>query len=181
MNRSTETTTRRETSAARPPQETAEAEIRGLIADWSRALEAKDVTQMMANYSPDVVLFDAIPPYKTIGVENVRKAWEGCFPYFPEKFRSEHRDLTIHVDGDLAVVHGLHHFAPTPADHPCGATWSRITVVYRRIEGQWKVVHEHVSIPFNPITQQAFYIPNPDVIEVPSYENAGGPSKETNE
>lgn len=30
------------------------------------------------------------------------------------------------IAADAAVVHGLHHFVPEPADHPCGATWMRV-------------------------------------------------------
>ncbi|MCB1050277.1 MAG: hypothetical protein KDC71_06705 [Acidobacteria bacterium] len=56
--------------------------IRGLIADWSRALEAKNTGHLLANYLPDVVLYDAIPPYKSVGVEAIRQIWEACMPSF---------------------------------------------------------------------------------------------------
>ena len=79
-------------------------------------------------------------------------------PYFPGRFRSEHKDLTVHVDGDLAVVHGLHHFVPEPADHPCGMTWMRITICLHRVDNAWNVLHEHVSVPFDPMTGQASLI-----------------------
>jgi uncharacterized protein (TIGR02246 family) len=147
-----------------------EADIRRLIAAWSRALEAKDVDGLTSDYAPDAVLFDAIPPYKTVGADNIRNVWDNCLPYFPDTFKSEHRDITVHVDGDIALVHCLHHFVPTPADHPCGMTWMRVTACYRRLEGQWKVVHEHVSLPFNPMNNQAWLIANPDVLDMPSYD-----------
>lgn len=150
-----------------------EAEIRRLIAAWSAALEAKDVEALTADYLPDTVLYDAIPPYKTVGKAAIREAWANCLPYFPETFKSEHRDITIHVSGDIALVHGLHHFVPTPADDPSGQTWMRISVCYRRIDGKWKVVHEHISVPFNPMNNQVWNIKNPDVIDMPDY---GSPS-----
>lgn len=146
-----------------------EAEIRRLIAAWSSALEAKDVDALTADYLPDSVLYDTIPPYKTVGKEAIRAVWANCLPYFPEKFKSEHRDLTIHVAGDVALVFGLHHFVPTPADHPCGQTWMRISVGFRRCDGKWKVVHEHVSVPFNPMNNHAWFITNPDVADMPDY------------
>ena len=146
-----------------------EAEIRSMMKSWSTALEAKDVAGLMADYAPDALLFDAIPPYKTAGADNIRQVWENCFPYFPETFKSEHRDVVIHVDGDTAFMHGLHHFIPTPADHPSGQTWLRVTVGYRRIDGQWKVVHEHWSIPFNPMNGKAWYVKTPDELSMPDY------------
>jgi uncharacterized protein (TIGR02246 family) len=146
-----------------------EADIRALIAEWSRALEAKDVAKMTENYVPDALLYDAIPPYKTVGVEAIRQAWNACFPFFPEKFKSEHRDLVVHVAGDVALVYGLHHFVPEPAGDPIGENWLRMTVGYRRIDGQWKVVHEHISTPFNPMTSQAWMITDPNRLDAPDY------------
>ncbi len=146
-----------------------EAEIRSMIADWSAALEAKDADGLTAHYLPDTVLFDAIPPYKIIGKDAIREVWVNCLPYFPEQFRSEHRDITVHVSGDVALVHCLHHFVPTPADDPSGQTWMRVTAGYRRIDGKWKVVHEHISVPFNPMNKQVWYITDPDVADMPDY------------
>lgn len=150
-----------------------EADIRRLIAAWSQALEAKNADGLTSAYAPDALLFDAIPPYKTVGADNIRTVWENCLPCFPDEFTSEHRDLVVHVDGDIALVHGLHHFVTTPADHPCGQTWMRVTVCYRRIDGRWKVVHEHVSIPFNPMNGQAWQITDPDALDMPAYGDAG--------
>lgn len=151
-----------------------EAAIRRLLARWSAAVEAKDLDSIVADYSDDAVLFDAIPPYKVVGKAAIRQAWANCLPYFPEKFTSEHREVVIHVSGDAAIMHGIHHFIPIPADHPSGQTWMRVTVGYVRIDGQWKSVHDHVSIPFNPMTNQAWTIRDPDTMDAPDYGAAGG-------
>lgn len=146
-----------------------EQAIRQMMAEWSRAVETKDVDAIVADYTPETVQYDAIPPYKTVGPEGIRKSWEGCLPHFPDSFRSEHRDVVVHVLGDTAFAYGMHHFAPTPADHPCGMTWMRVTLGFRRIDGAWKVVHEHVSIPFNPMDNTAWMIRDPDVLDAPDY------------
>lgn len=135
-----------------------EAEIRALIADWSRAIEAKDAAAAVAAYTPETVLYDAIPPHRTVGADAVRRLWEQIFPHFPQKFRSEHRDLVVEVDGDVAFVHGMHHFVPEPPDHPCGATWMRVTACFRRHPEGWRIAHEHVSLPFDPMTGRASFI-----------------------
>ena len=135
-----------------------EAAIRELIENWSRAVEAKDPKAIVAAYTPQTVLYDAIPPHRTVGGDAIATLWANCFPYFPDKFRSEHKDLEIEVSGDIAFVHGLHHFVPEPADHPCGSTWMRVTACYKRINGQWRVAHEHVSVPFDPMTGKASFI-----------------------
>lgn len=151
-----------------------EAAIRQIIHAWSTALEAKDVEGLVADYADDAVLFDAIPPYKTVGKEAIRQVWANCLPYFPERFKSEHRDIVIHVSGDTAIMHGMHHFIPEPAEHPSGDTWMRVTIGYRRIAGKWKSVHDHISIPFNPMNNQAWKIPDPDKVDMPDYGGACG-------
>lgn len=147
--------------------------IRQLMQDWSNALEAKDVQGLTRNYLPDALLFDAIPPYKTQGVEAIRQAWEHCLPCFPEQFRSEHRDVDIQVGGDTAFASCLHRFVTEPADHPAGQSWMRVTLGYRRVDGQWKVAHEHVSMPFNPMNNQVWQIKDPDNLnDMPDYSQA---------
>lgn len=148
-----------------------ESKIRELISEWSRAVEARDAKSMMKHYLPDAVLYDAIPPYKTEGRELIQAAWENCFPCFPEEFRSEHRDLKVQVSGDLALVHGLYKFV-TPQDHPCSQSWMRVTVGYRKVHGEWKVSHEHISMPFNPLNDQVWPIKDPAELSQPDYSQA---------
>lgn len=146
-----------------------EQQIRALIAEWARCLEAKDVAAMMTHYAEDALLFDCCPPYKTQSRAAIAEVWEKSLPYFPEKFRSEHRDLQVHVEGNCAFVHGLHRFVPEPADHPCGQSWMRVTLGYRKSCGQWKVTHEHISMPYNPMTGQMWNIKDPELLDMPDY------------
>lgn len=145
-------------------QKNDEIEIRALIKKWARAVESKDPGAIVESYTDETVLYDAIPPYRTVGAAAIKEIWQQMFPHFPDKFRSEHDDLQVHVDGDVAFVYGMHHFVPEPADHPCGTTWMRITACLQRTDGQWQVVHEHVSVPFDPQTGQAALIPSTQTI-----------------
>lgn len=135
-----------------------EAEIRALVGAWSKALEAKDLDGLTAGYASDVLVFAVQPPYQASGVEAYRAVWKACLPFFPAEFKSEHRDLKITVSGDLAFAHCLHHIEPVGEGHPAGQTWVRVTVCYRRIDGRWRVVHEHVSIPFDPVSGRSVFI-----------------------
>jgi PhnB protein len=123
-----------------------EAAIRNLIANWSRAVERKDAEAIVEAYTPGAVLYDVTLP--VVGKDAIKALWERCFPFFPDRFRSQHQDLSVVVDADLAVVYGLHRFVPEQADHPCGQFQSRVTAVFQRIEGEWRLIHEHASIPF---------------------------------
>lgn len=118
---------------------------------------------MTADYAPDVLFYDVKPPHAVSGVGALRANWQACLPHFPARFRTEHRDWTIAVEGDLAFAYGLHRVVPEDEpDHPAGATWIRVTVCYRRVEGRWRVVHEHASVPFDPLTRQVAFIADLD-------------------
>jgi uncharacterized protein (TIGR02246 family) len=146
-----------------------EAAIRRLISKWSAALEAKDPDGLVADYAHDAITYDAIPPYKTVGKAAIRQVWAHCLPYFPEQFTSEHRDISIHVSGDTAFMHCLHHITTPTGDHPGCQTWMRITVGFQRINGQWKAIHDHYSLPYNPMNNQAWMIRDPNIVNVPDY------------
>ena len=150
-----------------------EVEIRELIKQWSAALQAKDADAMVARYDETVVQFDAVPPYKIAGPAAIRSAWEKCLPHMPETFESAHRDLTFHVGPEVAVVYGLHQLTvPEQPRHPANG-YLRVSVVFRKIESQWRVVHEHLSLPFNPLDNQAWQIKDPADLSQPDY-HAGG-------
>jgi len=138
-----------------------EAEIRALIAAWSKALEAKDAAGLVADYAPETLLYDVKPPYKIARPDAIRKMWEACLPYFPDRFTSEHRDLVLTVGTDLAIMHALHAIHPVGTDHPAADMWIRVTACYRKTGGRWRVVHEHVSVPFDPTTGKVVHIREP--------------------
>ncbi|MEV0157499.1 nuclear transport factor 2 family protein [Micromonospora sp. NPDC050686] len=62
--------------------------------------------------------------------------------------------ITVLTAGDLAVAWGLNRVLVGepggPAEH-----WSRGTRVFRRVDGDWRMVHQHVSYPFDPETGRA--------------------------
>jgi ketosteroid isomerase-like protein len=137
-----------------------EAQIRQLISDQQHAICTKDVDQIMSRYADEVVLFDVKPPFQTKGKEAVRQLWKDCLPYFPDSFGMETRDLTVTVNDNLAVAHWLFHFTGEQ-DHPAMQMWMRATAVCQRHQSEWQILHEHISVPFNPETSQAVFTLNP--------------------
>lgn len=139
---------------------TNEAEIRQLIADQQQAICTKDLNQIMSRYAIEAVIFDVQPPFQTKGKDAIRQLWEDCLPYFPNSFGMETRDLSITVNDDLATAHWLFHFTGEQ-DHPAMQMWMRATAVCQKREGNWQILHEHISVPFDPSNAQAIGTPNP--------------------
>ena len=134
-----------------------EAEIRRLIADQQTAVYAKDIDGIMAHYAADLTVFNVKPLFRIQDRNDWRRVWETSLSHFPASFGTETRDLTIRVSGDLALAHYLLCFTGLPGD----ASWIRVTVVYRRTEGRWLIVHEHNSVPFDPETLRPVFALEP--------------------
>ncbi|MBW4505626.1 MAG: SgcJ/EcaC family oxidoreductase [Scytonematopsis contorta HA4267-MV1] len=138
-------------------------EIQQLITEQQSAICTKDLDGIMAFYASEVILFDLKPPFQTKGKDAIYRLWEVCLPCFPDSFEMETRDLNIIVNGDLAFAHWLLHFTGTEKDHPAMQMWMRTTAVYQKNYGKWQIVHEHVSVPFNPETSEAVLTLDPSL------------------
>ncbi len=126
-----------------------EAAIRALEERFAAALDAADVDGIMRNYLPDetLVVFDVVPPREHRGATAYRRAWEGFFASFRGRPRIEIRDLAIDVDRELAFSHSIQHVTGTDKDgRPVDRT-VRVTDGYRKVNGEWLIAHEHISVP----------------------------------
>lgn len=72
----------------------------------------------------------------------------------------ETRDLTIRVNNNLAAAHWLFRFKGGQ-DHPAMQMWMRATAVCQRHQGDWQILHEHISVPFSPETTEAVFALDP--------------------
>jgi len=125
-----------------------EAQIRERIDQWVKALRAKDVDGLMSHYAPDIVVFDLAPPLQYEGAVAYRKNWADWFPSFQGPVGYEIRDLSITTGGNVAFCRSLNRITGTRTSGENTDVWVRATVGLRRIDGQWMVTHEHVSVPF---------------------------------
>src|ERR671914_998089 len=61
----------------------------------------------------------------------------------------EIRDLSITTGDDVAFSHSLNRISGTRTNGEETDVWVRATVGFRKIDGKWRVAHEHVSVPFH--------------------------------
>lgn len=60
----------------------------------------------------------------------------------------ELHELRVTAGDDIAFVHGLNRCGGTGPDGKEMVGWMRMTACFRKLHGQWQVVHEHFSAPF---------------------------------
>jgi uncharacterized protein (TIGR02246 family) len=134
-----------------------DAQIRQLVDEWKNALRAKDIDRMMANYSPNILVFGVTPPLQYKGANEYRKKWEEMFNATEGPIALESRDVDISASGDFGLMHCLKRITAkmkgSKGDDE--GSWMRVTVCFRNIDGRWLVTHEHVSVPFDPTTGKA--------------------------
>ena len=60
---------------------TDEAAIRDLIENWAKAVRTKNLNGILANHSPEILMFDIPPPIQAKGIEAYKKTWEAVFSW----------------------------------------------------------------------------------------------------
>ena len=123
------------------------SEVRALLDRWSEAIRRKDIEQLMALYSPDIVYFDVVPPLHYTESAALRKNFLRWFAAWESAIDGDIRDLHIVASGDLAVAHLLHHTSGTLKTGREVGYWVRATVCCQRSNDRWWITHEHISLP----------------------------------
>jgi ketosteroid isomerase-like protein len=131
------------------------AHLTGLIEGRVAAVAAKDVEGMAGQFAEDVSLFDAVGPLRDHGADVERARLETWFGAYRTAIGLRIRDLEVVVDGSVAFAHYLFQVRGTLRDGTEVAMWVRSTVGFRELAGDWKIVHEHSSVPFDGETGEA--------------------------
>ena len=124
-----------------------EIRIRQLVQDLATAIRPKDVDRAVSYYAPDVVSFDLAPPLQYTGADAIRRGLTQWFATWVGPIGYEIRDLTITVGGDVAFSRSLNHMTGKRTDGTETNVWVRATVGFRKVDGTWRIVHEHASVP----------------------------------
>jgi uncharacterized protein (TIGR02246 family) len=132
-----------------------EADIRRRIDKVVNALRAMDIEGVMSIYAPDIVSFDITPPLRYMGAETKRKEWVDVFAMYQPPLGYEIRDITITVGDDVAFGHSLNRVSGTLKNGHENDFWLRWTACFRKIDGNWLIAHDHVSVPFDPESGRA--------------------------
>jgi PhnB protein len=123
-----------------------EASIRNLIDQRVNALSEKDAQAALSCLTADFIAFSLAPPL--ISTMTDAKAYEAWFATWRGPIGTKIRDLRVAVSGDLGVSHSLNLMTGTSADGHDVKLWYRQTLSFRKVEGVWKIAHEHNSVPF---------------------------------
>lgn len=132
-----------------------EQELRDLVAERVAAVRAKDTAPLAARQAEDVVEFDVLPPLRSVGTEALVEKIQAWFDGYATDIDYSVHELTVAADGDLGCCWFVYHVGGTLASGDEVDMWVRATLCCRRINGEWHVIHDHESVPFDPATGKA--------------------------
>jgi ketosteroid isomerase-like protein len=120
-----------------------------------KILAATKTDQVMRFYDQNNIdLYDFVPPLQYKGATAVRGDLDNFFNNATD-LQGKFVELVVVNDGKMGMARSIQHFNWKDKDgKPMEAT-IRVTDVLHKVDGEWKVIHSHVSVPVDPKTGQA--------------------------
>jgi ketosteroid isomerase-like protein len=136
------------------------ADVDEFLASALPPLTAADTAIHNGDAGPRVALWSRNDPVTLSGALQIRTGWHEIAPIFEmlasrfsncEEF--EYEVLAAGTSGDLAYIAGIEHTTAAVGDAAPQAYGLRVTTVFHREDGEWRVVHRHADpVPDNEST-----------------------------
>lgn len=146
-------------SASQPNQD--ESAIRGLVEVLLRAIRTKDADLAMSVFATEVESFDLGPDLRHGGGKPFHDRWCKLFEAYRGEIDYDVHDWVVWVGSDIAFSHSLNRIGGTSPAGDLMQRWVRWTACYRRVDGRWRIVHEHVSVPADLKSGRAMFDQQP--------------------
>lgn len=130
--------------------------IEALLDAYSQAVYQKDVDQLLALYTDDVIVFDAFDNWEYRG----KAAWgEAVSRWFDDTgddvVRITFNQTQSEFDGNIGGLSAEVLYEGFGKEEDYVMT-NRITLGLRKVGSDWKISHEHTSLPVKQTTGQSF-------------------------
>jgi ketosteroid isomerase-like protein len=99
----------------------------------------------------NVDVYDLAGPLQYSGNAAVRGDFDNVFANFAGA-KGDFVELVVVADGKLGMARSIQHFAWTDKAGKPQEVTVRVTDVFHKVDGQWKVIHTHISAPMDPKT-----------------------------
>jgi ketosteroid isomerase-like protein len=120
-------------------------EVDAVLEAVRRGYLDRDPAAITKQFTADAEIFDLAPPLaRSIDARQIADwlaTWSGPVETTP-------LNMKLTVSGDAAFCHGFIRVRARTKDGEDTAWWTRATTCLVRREGQWKIVHQHTSVPF---------------------------------
>lgn len=118
-------------------------------------IDATSADQVMKYYDKNNIdLYDFHAPLQYQGATAVHDDLVNAFKDAPN-LKGKFVELVVVTDGKMGMARSIQHFTWTGKDGKPAEGTFRVTDVFQKVGGEWKVIHSHVSVPIDPATGKA--------------------------
>lgn len=125
-----------------------ETKIRALLEAWASATREGRQGDVLSNHAENVLIYEVLPPLKYESAAAYRRSWGDWQPETQGEVQFDLEDLSITAGSDVAFAHGILQCGGTLLDGTKFHDTVRATFCLGKIEGKWKVLHQHSSKPW---------------------------------
>jgi ketosteroid isomerase-like protein len=125
-----------------------EAQIKSLLEAWADAVRRHDIAAILAHHEPDMLMFDLPPPLQCKGIKAYEETWGLFFPCHKPGTAFDIEELSVTAGQDVAFAAAIMRCSTNSSSNPGKEGFLfRLTVGLRKVDGAWRIVHEHHSEP----------------------------------
>jgi uncharacterized protein (TIGR02246 family) len=124
-----------------------EAAIRALIERWSQAVRDEDRAGIRADHDTDILMFDVPPPFASRGLDAYMTTWDLFLSCTEKPVRFAFYGVEVTCGQDVAFATATGTCTSIGASGAREPLEFRLTMGLRKIDGNWRVLHEHHSVP----------------------------------
>ena len=118
----------------------------------NKMIATTNTNDLMKYYDQnDVDVYDLAGPLEYKGNAAVRGDFDNVFANFAGA-KGTFVELVVVTDGTMGMARSIQHFAWTDKAGKPQEVTVRVTDVFHKADGQWKVIHTHISAPRDPKT-----------------------------
>jgi uncharacterized protein (TIGR02246 family) len=124
-----------------------EMDIRALIERWAKAVREEDSEGIRADHDSAILMFDVPPPFLSRGLDAYMATWETFFSRAEKPVAFDFHDVKITAGTDVAFATATGRCIDVDPKGKREELEFRLTMGLKKIDGRWRVMHEHHSLP----------------------------------
>jgi uncharacterized protein (TIGR02246 family) len=123
-----------------------EQQIRALIDQWAKAVREQNMSAVRANHDAHMLMFDVPPPLLARGLDAYMKTWDLFYACAERPIVFDFHDIEVTAGQDVAFATAIGQCTSTDKGQREDLEF-RLTMGLHKVDGAWRIVHEHHSIP----------------------------------
>ena len=132
---------------SQPATSNDELEIRKLIEQWAKAVREENRAAIRADHAPNILMFDVPPPFLSRGLDDYMATWEKFFSSSERSVAFAFHDVQVTCGQEVAFATAVGRCVNIDTSGKREPLEFRLTMGLRKIDGRWRVMHEHHSLP----------------------------------